>query len=239
MSWFAPDPVAVVPLQALPPLKLHETGESPQQAAGESHTVRQSACMAYDDNLAAEPGKVITLAVYVIPTPCGSAKELYAENRLIFTSAQPSRIDVTIPMKVKADLSAPFFDGKVVAVFDDVATFGMSDVNGRWQWQVKPDNPGDFALPLSLGLYDDNGEHPANVSPFVSVHLHVPMTAGYATASTWSGILAFLVSIQSLIASVAGAAAGSAGFWALMTRKSNKQAEPAATAPAPSSSGYL
>jgi hypothetical protein len=169
---------------------------------------------------------------------CGSPEETAAEPAS--AGGKTSRLDVTLALKAKPNLSDALFDGAVAAVTDAVQAFDSPKSQGHWQWQIRPNSPGDFVLPLGLMNYDNAGEHQTGVADIVNVNIHVPMTTGYATSTSWLAFASFLNSLQGIVASVAGAAAGSAGFRAWVVRKSKKAAKVvAAAAPATSSNGYL
>ncbi len=199
------------------------------------------ACMLYDDFLDVEPGKVVPMEVRVVAAPCGSAKVRDEEQAInAVAPGQISKQDVNVGSKVKVALSAPLSDVSVgpVADGDDVQTIG-DKTSGQWQWRLRPNTSGDFTLPLSLTIYDSTGEHDLHVGKILNLHMHVPVTISYIASSMWTAFAAFLTSLQGVVASIAGAAAGSAGFRAWIVRKSKKAANVVAAAPTISSSGYL
>lgn len=162
----------------------------------------------------------------------GSITEAEYKTRLAqLTDAEPgktdaarlkSRQDVTIGSKVKVELKAPLFDGTLAAVADDTETFDANHANGRWEWQLKPNTPGDFELPLRMTIYDSSGKEALAEDEIMNVHVHVPVTTGYVASSIWTTIAGFFSSFQGLVASIGGIAAGTAGFRAWVARKSKK-----------------
>jgi len=151
--------------------------------------------------------------------------------------AEKARRDVTIGSKVKVAVVAPLFDGSVGAVADETQTFDDQHTTGRWQWQVRPNKPGDFELPLKLTIYDSEGKEALTDEAILNVHVHAPMTMGYVITGVWTAIGGFLTSFQGVIASVGAIAGGTAGFRAWVARKSKRNVAPGpATA---SNGGYL
>ena len=103
--------------------------------------------------------------------------------------------------------------------------------------QLKPNNPGDFELPLRLTLYDNEGKEALKENDILNVHVHVPRTFGYTVSLVWTAIGNFFASLQGIIASMAAVFGAMAGFRALLVRKSKMAAPSAATAAG--DAGYL
>lgn len=226
---------------------LYPRSATPPSSIGATPPSYLPACMLYDDNLDVEPGNIISMRANVLPGACDSREELAAEKDLKTVSpGKTSKQDVHVSSgaKIKASLSASLYDASVDATADHVQTFDGGPIQCQWAWKLRPNSSGDLALPLTLTIYDAAGQNVAHEAANVNVSIHAPVTTSYIISSTWTGLIGFFASLQGLVTSIAGAAAGTAGFRVWAVRKTKKQDAPApAPAPAPvpvgATTGYL
>lgn len=138
-------------------------------------------------------------------------------------AAVTSAKNVMVGSKVKISLTAPLFDGSIAPVTTDVQTFDTTHRAGRWEWQIKPNTPGNYSLPLTLTVFDKDGKDVLTEGEILQVYVHVPETPEYVGSSMWTGVLNFFTSLQGLVASIAAILAGTAGLRAWAGRRSKKK----------------
>jgi hypothetical protein len=165
--------------------------------------------------------------------------EIY--NAAMGSGATEVMQSVTIESRVQVTLAAPLFDGTIAPVADEVQVFDATHTSGKWEWQLKPNTPDTYQLPLVLRIYDPTGKEVLAEGQILNVTVNVPYTASYGINKVWTEVAAFFTSLQGVIASIGAIAAGTAGFraWDVHRAKRKKVPEPKPEPEAGPTSGYL
>jgi hypothetical protein len=96
---------------------------------------------------------------------------------------------------VRVRLVAPLVPVQVGPIVSESQRLDQTAGSGEWAWEVVANEPGDYELSITTSVLDSGGQVVVLENRRSTINLSVGGTAGYYSATIWSGFVTFFMGV--------------------------------------------